>query len=96
VDPVPDPLRHRKSGSAGNRTRTFGSVGRNSDHWTTEAAIYAVTALKNVRVADLGENTNAYRILGRKSEVKDLGRRLENNIKTDFKKQGRMVFAGLI
>jgi hypothetical protein len=31
VDPVPDPLLLRKSGSAGNRTRTSGSVGRNSD-----------------------------------------------------------------
>jgi hypothetical protein len=28
-DPVPDPLCHRKSGSAGNRTRTHGSVARN-------------------------------------------------------------------
>jgi hypothetical protein len=32
VDPVPDPLLVRKSGSAGNRTRTSGSVARNSDH----------------------------------------------------------------
>jgi hypothetical protein len=32
VDPVPDPLLLRKSGSAGNRTRTSGSVARNSDH----------------------------------------------------------------
>jgi hypothetical protein len=31
VDPVPDPLRFF-SGSAGNRTRAFGSVARNSDH----------------------------------------------------------------
>jgi hypothetical protein len=31
VDPVPDPLLLRKSGSAGNRTRTSGSVARNSD-----------------------------------------------------------------
>jgi hypothetical protein len=38
VDPVPDPLL-RKSGSAGNRTWTSGSVKRNSDHWTTEAVI---------------------------------------------------------
>jgi hypothetical protein len=30
VDPVPDPLLLRKSGSAGNRTRTPGSVSRNS------------------------------------------------------------------
>jgi hypothetical protein len=39
VDPVPDPLLHRKSGSAGNGTRSSGSVARNSDHWTTEAVI---------------------------------------------------------
>jgi hypothetical protein len=29
---VPDPLLLRKSGSAGNRNRTSGSVARNSDH----------------------------------------------------------------
>jgi hypothetical protein len=32
VVPVPDPLLLRKFGRAGNRTRTSGSVGRNSDH----------------------------------------------------------------
>jgi hypothetical protein len=32
VDPLPDPLLLRKSSSAGNRTRTSGSVARNSDH----------------------------------------------------------------
>jgi hypothetical protein len=37
VDPVPDPLLLTKSSGAGNRTRTFGSVGRNSDHQTIEA-----------------------------------------------------------
>jgi hypothetical protein len=37
VDPVPDPLLLRKSGSAGNRTRASGSVAKNSDHWTKEA-----------------------------------------------------------
>jgi hypothetical protein len=31
VDTVPDPLLLRKCGSAGNRTRTFGSVARNTD-----------------------------------------------------------------
>jgi hypothetical protein len=36
VDPVPDPLFLRKSGNAGNRTRTSGSVARNSDHCTTD------------------------------------------------------------
>jgi hypothetical protein len=39
VDPVPDPLLLRKPGSAGNRTRTSGSVARNSDYWTTEAVM---------------------------------------------------------
>jgi hypothetical protein len=37
VDPVPDPLLLRNSGSAGNRTWTSGSVARNSDHYTTKA-----------------------------------------------------------
>jgi hypothetical protein len=32
VDPVPDPLLLRESGSAENRTRTSGSVASNSDH----------------------------------------------------------------
>jgi hypothetical protein len=32
VDPVPNPLRLRKSGSAGNRARTSGSAAENSDH----------------------------------------------------------------
>jgi hypothetical protein len=39
VDPVPDPLLLRNSGSAGNRTRTSGSVARNSDHQTAEAVL---------------------------------------------------------
>jgi hypothetical protein len=38
--PVPDPLLLRKSGSAENRTRTSGSVARNSDHYTTEAVYF--------------------------------------------------------
>jgi hypothetical protein len=37
VDPVPDQLFLTKSGSAGNRTRAYGSVARNSDLYTTEA-----------------------------------------------------------
>jgi hypothetical protein len=32
VDPVPGPMLLRKSGSAGNRSRTSGSVARNPDH----------------------------------------------------------------
>jgi hypothetical protein len=34
VDPVPDPLLLRKSGSAENRTRAPGSVAKNSDQLT--------------------------------------------------------------
>jgi hypothetical protein len=37
MDPVPDPILLRKSGSARNRTRTSGSVAKNSDQKTTEA-----------------------------------------------------------
>jgi hypothetical protein len=37
VDPVPDPLLLRKSGSAVNRTRTYGSAARNYNHYTTGA-----------------------------------------------------------
>jgi hypothetical protein len=37
VNPVQDPLLLRKPGKAKNRTRTSGSVARNSDHQTTEA-----------------------------------------------------------
>jgi hypothetical protein len=33
VNPVPDPVLLRKSGSTGNRTRTPESVARNSDHY---------------------------------------------------------------
>jgi hypothetical protein len=42
VDPVPDPLLLRKSGSAGNRTRTSGSVVKNSDHKIKEAVNAAI------------------------------------------------------
>jgi hypothetical protein len=50
VDPVPDPLLLRKSGSVGNRTRTSESVARNSDHQTTEAVLSSkVTYDKTVR-----------------------------------------------
>jgi hypothetical protein len=38
VDPVPDPLLLRKSGIAGNRTRTSATAASSSDQWTTEAA----------------------------------------------------------
>jgi hypothetical protein len=39
VDPVPNLLLLKKTGSAGNRTGTSGSVARNFDHYTTEAVI---------------------------------------------------------
>jgi hypothetical protein len=48
VDPVPDPLLLRKSGNAGNRTRTSGSVARNSDNLTTEAVDELSGNLRNV------------------------------------------------
>jgi hypothetical protein len=47
VDPVPDPLLLRKSGSAGNWTRASGSVARNSSNQTTEAATSLVTNRMN-------------------------------------------------
>jgi hypothetical protein len=37
TDPVPDPILHRKSGRAGNRNRTSGSIARYSDNYTTQA-----------------------------------------------------------
>jgi hypothetical protein len=39
VGPVPDPLLLRKSDSGRNRTRTSGSISRNSDQWTREAVL---------------------------------------------------------
>jgi hypothetical protein len=39
VDPVPEPLLLRKSGSAGNRPLSSGSVAKNSDHKTTSRKI---------------------------------------------------------
>jgi hypothetical protein len=41
VDPVPDPLLLRKSGSAENRTQTSGSVARNSD-WNLNFEFFIV------------------------------------------------------
>jgi hypothetical protein len=54
VDPVPDPLLLRKSGIAGNRTRTSGSVTRNSDHKTTEAVEYML--IKFMQHSDVQKN----------------------------------------
>jgi hypothetical protein len=47
VDPVPEPLLLRKSGSAGTRTRTSGSVASNSNYWTTEAVHFDIRPCKN-------------------------------------------------
>jgi hypothetical protein len=48
MEPVPDPLLLRKSGSAGNGTQTSGSVARNSDNYTTEAVFQLYYVLHNV------------------------------------------------
>jgi hypothetical protein len=42
VNPVPDPLLLRKSGSARNRIRTSGSIARNSDHCNVQAHLEIV------------------------------------------------------
>jgi hypothetical protein len=48
VDPVPNLLLLRKSGSAENRTRASGSVAKNSDHYTTEAVgFYEIRVLNS-------------------------------------------------
>jgi hypothetical protein len=41
VDPVPDTLLLRKSGSAGNRTPTSGSIARDCDYYTTNRTEFA-------------------------------------------------------
>jgi hypothetical protein len=49
VDPVPDPILLRKPGRAGNRTRTSGSLARNSDHYTTQAVkCHVVSKMKQL------------------------------------------------
>jgi hypothetical protein len=45
VDPFPDPLLLRKSGSASDRTRTSDSVARNSDHYVTEGVCIIMTLI---------------------------------------------------
>jgi hypothetical protein len=56
VDPVPDPLLLRKSGSAGNRTWISGFVSRNSDHWTTEAVTLRITDIPNETLPFMKQN----------------------------------------
>jgi hypothetical protein len=45
VDPVPDPLLVRKSGSAGNRTRASGSVATNPDYYWSDVRITFLISL---------------------------------------------------
>jgi hypothetical protein len=40
----------RKSGSAGNRTRSSGSVARNPDHQTTQAAVRYIKLLMSIEI----------------------------------------------
>jgi hypothetical protein len=56
VDPVPDPLLLRKSGCAGNRTRTSGSVARISDHYTE-------AGLEIKHIIYIEEEIHLYRLL---------------------------------
>jgi hypothetical protein len=51
LNPVPDQLLPRKSGSVGDRTRASGSVARNSHHLTTEVGIDNLTEEKYLRVS---------------------------------------------
>jgi hypothetical protein len=51
VDPIPDPLLLRKSGTAGNRTWTAGSVARHSDHYTIQITTM-VTAIAAATVTE--------------------------------------------
>jgi hypothetical protein len=45
VDPFPDPLLLKTSGSARNRTRASGSVDRNCDNYTPETVIHIYTCI---------------------------------------------------
>jgi hypothetical protein len=68
VGPVLDPLFLRKSGSAGNRTRTSGSLAMNSGHYTTEAVyfllhnihiyIYPVRTLQEAHLRSAARNSD--------------------------------------
>jgi hypothetical protein len=62
VDPVPDPLLLRKSGSVGIEPGTFGLAARNSDHQTTEAVIrMALQANKHTEHKNLVLSTNDFK-----------------------------------
>jgi hypothetical protein len=49
VNPVPDPLLFRKSGSSMNRTRNHWICSRNSDHCLTEAVVIIIIIINNAR-----------------------------------------------
>jgi hypothetical protein len=67
VDPVPDPLLPRKSGNAGNRTRTSGSVARNSDYLITEAVYFLLRNIYKLS-SYLTRNTIHLRCVPRNSD----------------------------
>jgi hypothetical protein len=54
VDPGPGPLILRKSGSVENRTRTSGSVARNSDRENT-LIVFVDGALRRISEQERGE-----------------------------------------
>jgi hypothetical protein len=60
VDPVPDLLFLMISGSAGNRTRTSGSVARNFDHLTTEAVFFLLHNIYKFSSYLTGNNTSPF------------------------------------
>jgi hypothetical protein len=64
VGPVPDPLLLRKSGSAGNRTRTSGSVARNSDHYTIEAVYFLLHKIYKFSSYFTGNTTHLRSVAG--------------------------------
>jgi hypothetical protein len=68
VDPVPDPILLRNSGSAGNRTLTSGSVARNSDHQTTESVNLTFHS-KNLIGLRVSENKALGRIFQPKRDI---------------------------
>jgi hypothetical protein len=56
VDPVPDPLLLRISGSAGNRTQTSRCVAMNCHHYTIEAVVmHTIMALKFMNVSIIAD-----------------------------------------
>jgi hypothetical protein len=68
VDPVPDPLILRKSGSTGNRTRTSVSVAKNSHEETIEAVNHNIEtrnkSIENVtKIKSLGSTLINYKFI---------------------------------